>query len=57
MQKRWFSVSEAAEYFAFSTKTLYSLIGRGRLPRGSVLRIGRAIRIDVHKIEEATERK
>ncbi len=52
-QKRWFSISEAAEYFSINAKTLYSLAARGRLPEDSVLKLGRAIRLDVKRIEEA----
>lgn len=49
---RWLTIREAAEYFNFkSTKTLYSLAARGRLPQGSVLRLGRQIRINVAAIE------
>ena len=55
MGRRWSTITEAAEYFTISKKTLYSLIGRNRLPSGSVLRIGRQIRIDVSKVEQAAE--
>jgi len=52
-QRHWFSVPEAANYFGLkSAKTLYSLAGRGRLPEGAVLRIGRQLRIRVDLIEE-----
>jgi len=50
-QKKWLTVSEAADYFALSQKTLYSLVARDRLPEGSVLRLGRQIRINVKIIE------
>jgi len=50
--RRWFSIPAAAEYFGLkSAKTLYSLIGRDRLPKGAVLRIGRQIRLNVAAIE------
>jgi hypothetical protein len=50
--RRWYSISAAAEYFGLkSPKTLYSLIGRDRLPKGAVLRIGRQIRLNVAAIE------
>ena len=49
--RRWFTVREAAEYFSMKEKTLYSLAGRGKLPDGSVLKIGRSIRFDVAAIE------
>jgi excisionase family DNA binding protein len=55
MGRRWSTITEAAEYFGISRKTLYSLAARHRLPSGSVLRIGRQIRIDVQKIEQAAE--
>lgn len=49
---RWLTVSAASKYFGLkSPKTLYSLAARDRLPRGSVLRIGRQIRINVEIIE------
>lgn len=50
-QKKWLTVSEAADYFSLSRKTLYALAARGRLPEGSVLRLGRQIRINVKVIE------
>jgi hypothetical protein len=50
-ERRWYSVAEAAAHFQLMPKTLYSLIGRDRLPVGAILRIGRAIRIDVKAIE------
>jgi len=50
--RRWFTVSAAAEYFDTKPKTLYSLAARGRLPDGAVLRLGRSIRLDIKKIEE-----
>jgi len=48
---RWLTIREAAVYFSISAKTLYSLAARGRLPEGSVLRLGRQIRFDVERIE------
>lgn len=54
--RRWLSVSEACKYFGLkSSKTLYSLAARGRLPKGAVLRLGRQIRINVTVIEEEVE--
>jgi len=50
-KRKWFTVAEAGDYFKLNAKTIYSLIGRNRFPRGSVLRIGRQIRLDVRKIE------
>jgi hypothetical protein len=32
-------------------KTFYSLAARGLLPKGAVLRLGRAVRIDVNAVE------
>jgi len=52
MEKKWFTVAEAAEYFSIKKKTLYSLIGRGLVPDDAVLRLGRQIRLDIKKIEE-----
>jgi len=50
--RKWLSVAEAADhYFSISRKTLYSLISRDMLPEGSVLRLGRQIRINVKIIE------
>jgi len=51
--RRWLSIRQAAEYFQLAPKTMYSLCGRGRLPEGSFLKIGRQLRIDVSKIEAA----
>ena len=51
MTKRWCSIREAAAYFSIPAGTLYSLNGRGRLPKGSVLRLGRALRFDIQAIE------
>jgi excisionase family DNA binding protein len=51
--KRWYSIAEAAAYFSIKKQTLYALAARGRLPKGSVLRLGRQIRIDVSAVENA----
>jgi len=51
-RRRWLTVKEAADYFALSPKTLYSLAARDRLPKGSVLRIGRQIRVNAKVIED-----
>lgn len=48
----WRSIPSAAEYFRTKPKTLYSLAARGRLPEGSVLRLGRAIRLNIEIIEK-----
>ena len=51
--RRWYSIKSATEYFGLkSPKTLYSLIARGRLGHGAVLRLGRQLRIDIRAIEE-----
>lgn len=48
----WYSIPAAAQYFGLkSPKTLYSLIARGRLPKGAVIRIGRQIRINIVVVE------
>ena len=52
-RRRWFTIVETADHFKLSPKTIYSLIGRKRLPPGSVLRIGRQIRLDIKIIEDA----
>jgi len=50
--RKWLSVAQAADhYFSISRKTLYSLISRGMLPEGSVIRLGRQIRINVSAVE------
>jgi len=56
MSRRWVSVREAAEYFSIRKKTLYSLAARGLLPKGSVLKLGRQIRLDLEKIEKSVGR-
>jgi excisionase family DNA binding protein len=53
--RKWLTIGEAADHFKISAKTLYSLVGRGRLPKGSVLRLGRQIRIDVAAVENTAE--
>ncbi|MBA7614661.1 hypothetical protein ES703_21930 [subsurface metagenome] len=51
-KRKWLTIREAALYFNLkSPKTLYSLAARDRLPRGSVLRIGRQIRINIEVME------
>lgn len=52
IEKRYLTVAEAGRYFSISPKTLYSLAARGRLP---VLKLGRAIRIDIAAIEAGLE--
>jgi len=52
-RRRWFTIAEAADYFKVGRKTFYSLAARGRLPKGSVLRLGRQLRIDVQAVENA----
>ena len=49
--RRWLRVDEAANRLALPKKTLYSLAARGRLPEGSIMKIGRAIRFDILAIE------
>jgi len=51
-ERVWYSVEEATSFFGLkSAKTLYSLAARNRLPGGSVLRIGRQIRLNIPMIE------
>lgn len=49
--RRWLRVDDAAERLSLPKKTLYSLAARGRLPEGSIMKIGRAIRFDIVAIE------
>jgi len=51
MQKRWFAVKEAAEYFSLNPKTLYSLISRGLIPTNCVRRFGKQIRLSIKRME------
>ena len=53
LRRRWVSVKDASEYLSLNPKTLYSLAARGLLPPGAVLKLGRAIRINLSAIEEA----
>jgi len=57
IQKHWFTIPEAAAYFSLKPKTLFSLAARGLLPEGSVLRLGRAVRVNIKKIEAEAEGK
>jgi len=57
MTRRWFSAKETGVIFDIAPKTLLSLASRHRLPPGSVLRLGRQVRFDVKKIEDAGENK
>jgi excisionase family DNA binding protein len=50
--RKWLTVKQAAEYFGLPRGTVYSLIGRGLLPQGSILRLGRQLRINVGAIEK-----
>ena len=52
MEKKWFNVAEAAEYFSIPVKTIYSLASRGLIPGNAVIRLGRQLRVDLKKIEE-----
>jgi len=54
-QRRWFTAAETADYFGLSAKTLYSLVARGRLPEGAVLRLGRQLRFDITAIEQGSK--
>jgi hypothetical protein len=56
-ERKWVSCREAGEFFGIPAKTFYSLVARGRLPAGSVLKIGRAIRINISVIEQAAPAK
>ena len=50
-ERHWATISEAAEYFHLSAKTLYSLAARKLLPEDAVLKIGRAVRINIDAVE------
>jgi len=50
--RRWFTIPEAADYFAINPKTLYSLIGRERISPNAVMKLGKAIRIDIRRVEQ-----
>jgi hypothetical protein len=53
MGRRWYSIRETCEYFGLrSPKTLYLLVGKGKLPPGAVLKIGRQIRLNIEAIEK-----
>ena len=49
--RRWYTGHEASEILRVKYKTLLTLAGRGVLPKGSTLRLGRAIRFSVEAIE------
>jgi hypothetical protein len=50
--RKWVAVDVAAEWFSIPQKTLYSLAARGRLPDGSIIKLGRAIRFNLAAIED-----
>jgi len=50
-ERRWYTGREASEILRIKYKTLLTLAGRGMLPKGSTLRLGRAIRFSVEAIE------
>ncbi len=56
MEKKWFNAREAGQIFDIPAKTMLSLAARGRLPKGTVLRLGRQVRFDVKMIEAEAER-
>ncbi len=49
--RKWVSIEEAASFFSIPKKTIYSLAARGRLPAGSTMKLGRALRLDLSAIE------
>jgi len=52
-QSPWMRISEASAYFSIPQKSLYSLIARGLLPPGTVLRLGRQLRVNAAGVEAA----
>ena len=50
--RRYISVRECAEYLSLHLQTVYSLIARGRIP---AVRVGRAVRVDLRKLEAELE--
>jgi hypothetical protein len=50
-ERRWCTGRRASEYFSIPYKTLLLLRAQGRLPAGSSLRLGRALRFDIQAIE------
>jgi hypothetical protein len=54
-RRRWFTAAETPAYFGLPAKTLYSLVARGRLPEGAVLRLGRQLRFDIMAIEQGAK--
>jgi len=52
MQKRWYTVAEAAEYFSLKKKTVYTLIAKKEFPEDAIIRLGHQIRVDIKRIEE-----
>jgi len=49
--RKWYNAKEAGEIFGIPSKTMLSLAARNRLPKGSVLRLGRQVRFFVKMIE------
>jgi excisionase family DNA binding protein len=49
--KNWLTAEQASVFFQISKKTLYSLAARKRLPEGSFIKLGRAVRFNLERIE------
>ena len=49
--RRWYSARELGAALSIKPKTLFSLAARGRLPKGSVIRLGKQLRFDLAAIE------
>lgn len=49
--RKWVEIAQAADFLSIKKSTLYSLAARGRLPAGSIMRIGRALRFNLEAIE------
>jgi hypothetical protein len=54
--KTWVSIAEASRHFGLARGTMYSLAARGLLPPGSILKLGRQIRVNVEKIEAQADK-
>jgi len=52
-ERRWLSAREVAEYFGIPVKSILRYAATRRFPEGSVLRIGKHVRLDIQAIEAA----
>lgn len=54
MEKRWLTVLETSKLLSLHPQTIYSLIGRDKIPH---VKIGGAIRVDLVRLNENFERE